>query len=77
LLFIEHVRAEGSTARWQDRLERLWGWLFAGCHPNRETLAAIEKAGFEMEALENFLPPDPLSFLLPCVQGWATVRLVA
>ena len=77
LLFIEHVRAEGSTARWQDRLERLWGWLFAGCHPNRETLAAIEKAGFDMEALENFLPPDPLSFLLPYVQGWATVRPVA
>src|ERR671921_1470393 len=52
LLFIEHVRAAGSMARWQDRLERLWGWLFAGCHPNRETVAAIEKAGFEMEAFE-------------------------
>jgi ubiquinone/menaquinone biosynthesis C-methylase UbiE len=75
LFFIEHVRAEGSTARWQDRLERLWGWLFAGCHPNRETVAAIEKAGFEMEAFESFLPPDPLSFLQPHVQGSATVRL--
>src|SRR5215213_9235585 len=53
LLFIEHVRAAGSAARWQDRLERLWGWLFAGCHPNRETVAAIEKAGFEMEAFES------------------------
>ena len=71
LLFIEHVRAEGSTARWQDRLERPWGWLFAGCHPNRETVATIEKAGFEMEGFESFLPPDPLSFLQPCVQGSA------
>src|SRR5215218_1481555 len=60
LLFIEHVRAAGSAARWQDRLEPLWGWLFGGCHPNRETVAAIEKAGFEMEAFESFLPPDPL-----------------
>jgi ubiquinone/menaquinone biosynthesis C-methylase UbiE len=77
LLFIEHVRAEGSTARWQDRLERLWGWLFAGCHPNRETVATIEKAGFEMEGFESFLPPDPLSFLQPCVQGSAAVRLAA
>ena len=77
LLFIEHVRAEGSTARWQDRLERPWGWLFAGCHPNRETVAVIEEAGFEIEAFESFLPPDPLSFLLPCVQGSATVRLAA
>ena len=75
LLFIEHVRAEGSTARWQDRLERPWGWLFAGCHPNRETVATIEKAGFEMEGFESFLPPDPLSFLQPCVQGSAAVRL--
>src|SRR5215211_6649208 len=66
LLFIEHVRAAGSTARWQDRLERLWGWLFAGCHPNRQTVATIEKAGFEMEGFESFLPPDPLSFLQPC-----------
>lgn len=77
LLFIEHVRAEGSTARWQDRLERLWGWLFAGCHPNRETVATIEKAGFEIEGFESFLPPDPLSFLQPCVQGSAAVRLAA
>jgi ubiquinone/menaquinone biosynthesis C-methylase UbiE len=77
LLFIEHVRAEASTARWQDRLERPWGWLFAGCHPNRETVAVIEEAGFEIEAFESFLPPDPLSFLLPCVQGSATVRLAA
>jgi ubiquinone/menaquinone biosynthesis C-methylase UbiE len=77
LLFIEHVRAEGSTARWQDRLERLWGWLFAGCHPNRETVATIEKAGFEIEGFESFLPPDSLSFLQPCVQGSAAVRLAA
>jgi ubiquinone/menaquinone biosynthesis C-methylase UbiE len=77
LLFIEHVRAEGSTARWQDRLEHLWGWLFAGCHPNRDTVAAIEEAGFEMEAFESFSPPDPLSILMPCVQGSATVRFAA
>src|SRR5919107_4837702 len=77
LLFIEHVRAEGSRARWQDRVERTWGWLFGGCHPNRDTVAAIEESGFEIEAFESFLPPDPLSFLLLCVQGSATVRLAA
>jgi ubiquinone/menaquinone biosynthesis C-methylase UbiE len=77
LFFIEHVRAEGSTARWQDRLEPLWGRLFGGCHPNRDTVAAIEEAGFEMETFESFSPPDPLAVLLPYVQGSAMVRLAA
>ena len=77
LLFIEHVRAAGSMARWQDRLEPLWRRLFGGCHPNRDTVAAIEEAGFEIETFESFYPPDPLSSLTPHVQGSATVRLAA
>ena len=74
LLFIEHVRAAGSMARWQDRIEPLWKRLLGGCHPNRDTVAAIEQAGFEMETLEGFHPPVPLSGLTPHVQGSATVR---
>jgi ubiquinone/menaquinone biosynthesis C-methylase UbiE len=77
LLFIEHVRAAGSAARWQDRLEPLWRRLLAGCHPNRDTVTAIEEAGFEIETFESFYPPDPLSALMPHVQGSATVRLAA
>jgi SAM-dependent methyltransferase len=77
LLFIEHVRAAGSMARWQDRLEPLWRRLLGGCHPNRDTVAAIEEAGFEIETFESFYPPDPLSSLTPHVQGSATVRLAA
>ena len=77
LLFIEHVRAAGSMSRWQDRLEPLWRRLFGGCHPNRDTVAAIEEAGFEIETFESFYPPDPLSSLTPHVQGSATVRLAA
>jgi ubiquinone/menaquinone biosynthesis C-methylase UbiE len=77
LLFIEHVRAAGSTARWQDRLEPLWRRLLGGCHPNRDTVAAIEEAVFEIETFESFYPPAPLSGLTPHVQGSATVRLAA
>jgi len=77
LLFIEHVGAAGSAARWQDRLEPLWRRLLGGCHPNRDTVAAIEEVGFEIEAFESFYPPDPLSALMPHVQGSATVRLAA
>ncbi len=63
LLFIEHVRAEGSVARWQDRIEPLWSCLLGGCHPNRDTLAAIEAAGFEIDWFDGFYPPVPLSRL--------------
>ena len=77
LLFIEHVRSTGSMVRWQDRIEPFWGRIFGGCHPNRDTVAAIEEAGFEIESFESFYPPVPLSGLLPHVQGSATVRLAA
>ncbi|HJQ28045.1 MAG TPA: methyltransferase domain-containing protein [Rubrobacter sp.] len=77
LLFIEHVRATGAAARWQDRIEPVWERIFGGCHPNRDTVAAIEEAGFEIESFESFYPPVPLSGLIPHVQGSATVRLAA
>ncbi len=62
LLFFEHVRSENpSHARWQDRLERPWGWVAAGCHPNRDTVAAVERAGFRITSLRRFPfgPPQP------------------
>jgi len=55
LRFYEHVRADDLTlARWQDRLERPWGWIGGGCHPNRDTVAAIADAGFDAVSLEGF-----------------------
>ena len=54
LFFMEHVRGEGTMARWQDRIEPLWMRLFAGCHPNRDSVAAIEAAGFRLESFERF-----------------------
>jgi SAM-dependent methyltransferase len=55
LRFYEHVRAEDPRlARWQDRLERPWGWLVGGCHPNRHTVAAITAAGLHIVALDRF-----------------------
>ena len=76
LLFLEHVRAgdaDGRAARAQDAVAPLWRRLFAGCHPNRDTVAAIERAGFRVESLERFEPPVPLSNLTPHAQGAATV----
>lgn len=77
LLFMEHVRGEGSVARWQDRIEPLWKRLLAGCHPNRDTVAAIEAAGFQLESFESFEPPVPLSGFTPHVWGAAKVPEVS
>ena len=55
LRFYEHVRAtDPRLARWQDRLERPWGWLVGGCHPNRDTVAAITAAGLRLVQLDRF-----------------------
>jgi ubiquinone/menaquinone biosynthesis C-methylase UbiE len=55
LRFYEHVRAtDPRLARWQDRLERPWGWLVGGCHPNRDTVATVTAAGLRLVQLDRF-----------------------
>jgi ubiquinone/menaquinone biosynthesis C-methylase UbiE len=52
LRFLEHVRSERPRkARFQDRLDRsgIWPRVGGGCHCARDTLAAIEAAGFQIE----------------------------
>jgi ubiquinone/menaquinone biosynthesis C-methylase UbiE len=56
LAVLEHVRGEGRLAHWQDRVTPLWSRLMAGCHPNRDTVAGIERAGFSFERSERFDP---------------------
>jgi ubiquinone/menaquinone biosynthesis C-methylase UbiE len=70
-VFLEHVRAEhAALAGWQDRLERPWGWVAGGCHPNRRTLEAIETAGFELVDVERRDLPDIPKLVRPNVLGW-------
>jgi ubiquinone/menaquinone biosynthesis C-methylase UbiE len=55
LRFLEHVRArDPRLARWQDRLERPWRWLCRGDHPNRDSVAAIVRAGLHVVEIEAF-----------------------
>jgi ubiquinone/menaquinone biosynthesis C-methylase UbiE len=62
VLFFEHVRsADKRLAAWQDRLQAPWSWMSGGCHPNRDSVGAIEAAGFGLEALDRFDVPG--SFL--------------
>ena len=61
LLCLEHVRSEHDRlARWQDRVERPWGWFAGGCHPNRDTAATLRTAGFDADGLvEDQFPKAP------------------
>jgi ubiquinone/menaquinone biosynthesis C-methylase UbiE len=72
LHFYEHVRAtDPRLARWQDRLERPWGWMVGGCHPNRDTVAAITAAGLEVVQLDRFDLPAMPALARPHVLGVA------
>jgi SAM-dependent methyltransferase len=73
LLFLEHVRSEEpKLARWQDRLERPWGFVGAGCHPNRDTLATITASGLEVEEVERGELPKAPPLVRPVISGRAT-----
>jgi ubiquinone/menaquinone biosynthesis C-methylase UbiE len=73
LLFLEHVRAPNGTrlARWQDRLERPWGWFGAGCHPNRDTIAALDASPLSVESADRGELPKAPPIVRPLVAGVA------
>jgi ubiquinone/menaquinone biosynthesis C-methylase UbiE len=57
LRFMEHVRSDHPRkARLQTRLDRsgIWPRLGGGCHCARDTVGAIEAAGFEVEQVDSF-----------------------
>ncbi len=54
LYFVEHGRADDpGTKRWQDRLNSMQQSICGGCNLNRHISGLIERAGFEMEWIEN------------------------
>ncbi len=57
-VFLEHVAAPQGTRlrRTQNVLQPIWSLFSDGCHPNRETWAAIEQAGFSQVHLQHFNP---------------------
>jgi SAM-dependent methyltransferase len=73
-LFLEHVRADDpSLARWQDRLEKPWRFLGDGCHCNRDTVAAIGAAGFDLGDVERGELPKAPPIVKPLVTGSASL----
>jgi ubiquinone/menaquinone biosynthesis C-methylase UbiE len=73
LRLIEHVRdpSGGTRARFQDLLERPWGWMAGSCHPNRDTRATLAAAGFDVGAVTDgeFEAAGPL--VKPLIAGRA------
>jgi ubiquinone/menaquinone biosynthesis C-methylase UbiE len=73
LLLYEHVRSPHPRgARCQDRLTPMWRRVGAGCHPNRDTMATLRAAGFDVDVRPvSFGPPVPVR---PHVLGTARPR---
>jgi len=73
LIFIEHVRGDGGVRAWvQDRLERPWGFVAGGCHPNRPTGEMLADAGLRVERLDRGKLPKAGPLIKPMVKGVAT-----
>lgn len=65
LRFYEHVCADTpGLARVQRAVDVVWPHLAGGCHTNRDTVAGIVAAGFEITACRRFL-------FKPCVFDFA------
>jgi SAM-dependent methyltransferase len=77
LRFLEHVRADSPRkARLQRRVDRsgLWPRMAGGCHCGRDTLAAIEAAGFGVERVRRLDVGPGWSHTNPHVLGAARAR---
>ena len=61
-VFIEHVAAPPGTRtrRVQRLVKPAWRVLADGCHPDRDTAAAIERAGFARVELRRLRVPVPV-----------------
>jgi ubiquinone/menaquinone biosynthesis C-methylase UbiE len=72
LLLLGHVRSsDPKTAKWQDRLMRPWRFIGHGCHCNRDTAAALGRAGFRLE-LETWRMPKAPAIVRPVIEGTAS-----
>ena len=54
LLFLEHgLSPDPGVAKWQNRLDGVWGKLAGGCHLNRDPASLVREAGFKISALDQ------------------------
>jgi ubiquinone/menaquinone biosynthesis C-methylase UbiE len=72
LRLVEHVRSpQPGVARWQDRIQPVWGALLGGCHVNRDTRDELARAGFDVQAI------DAIDLALPTIVRAGIVGVAA
>jgi ubiquinone/menaquinone biosynthesis C-methylase UbiE len=75
LRFYEHVVADSAGLSTMQRVleKTVWPVFGGGCHPARDTLASIQKAGFKVERCWRFaFRPSPIEFAVaPRILGLA------
>ena len=61
LIFCEHGKAPDlNIAKWQSRIDPIWGKLAGGCHLNRDIPSLIEDSGYKIIELDQmYLPSTP------------------
>ena len=63
LIFCEHGLApDPKVAKWQHRIDPIWGKIAGGCHLNRNIPDLITSAGFEIDNMEQMYLPSTPSF---------------
>ena len=68
LVFLEHGEApDNGVAKWQGRVNGVWGKLAGGCHLNRKPDLLIDKAGFQIDKIERHYAP-----MMPKIAGFVT-----
>ena len=72
-VFLEHVGAEPGSGRrrMQDTLNPMWKHVAGNCHLNRDTEAAIVRAGFKLEQVTRESMRKALPILRPTIRGVA------
>lgn len=61
LIFCEHgIAPDLNIAKWQSRIDPIWGKLAGGCHLNRDIPSILEDSGYEIIKLDQmYLPSTP------------------
>jgi ubiquinone/menaquinone biosynthesis C-methylase UbiE len=61
LIFCEHGKAPDlNIAKWQSRVDPIWGKLAGGCHLNRDIPSLLEDSGYKIIELDQmYLPSTP------------------
>ncbi len=73
LVFLEHGAApDAGVARWQDRLNGVWGKIAGGCNLNRKPDLLVSKAGFQVEKVDRHYAPG-----VPKIAGFLTAGVAS